>query len=502
MVISAIRPSLEINPTRDIPCTQQDIPLFEGLLDHIQRGASRFHVPGHKGHFGAPAPLLEALGPAVFRMDLTELDPIDHLQKPHWIIAQAQDLAAEAFAADKTFFLVNGSTSGVVSMLLSSLGDGDEVILSRTSHRSAYGGLILSGAIPHYIHAPYQNEMGIPGQITSYLMETSLRKHRSAKTVLVTSPNYYGLSADSRALSELVHSYGLPYLQDEAHGAHFTFHPRFEEPAMKAGADMVVHSAHKTLGSLTQSSLLHWHDGRIALERVRSVLRMMQSTSPSYLLTASLDATRWQMVNFGQELWEGAIELAEMARQEINAMSPLRCFGQEVVGQAGVHALDPTKLTIHFQQLGITGYHALELLREQGVEVEMGDPWNVLAIVTAGDTEESIASLLNGLRAILESSPGDPSRCKRPPMGMPPIPRQLLSPREAFFAASRRIPLQESVGRACAETITPYPPGIPIICPGEEIDEGIIDYTLQLKDYGADIHGAEDESLEWVRVIS
>jgi arginine decarboxylase len=499
--MNAIQSTLENTATKDSIASQKEIPLLEGLLAHVERGASRFHVPGHKGGNGAPAPFMEAIGSAAFLFDLTELDPIDHLQKPHGIIARAQTLAADAFAAEQTFFLVNGSTSGVISMLLSALGDGSDVILSRSSHRSAYGGLILSGAIPHYIGAPYNTEMGITCPITPGLLQQALHDYANAKAVLVTSPNYYGLAADSRNLANLVHAHGLPFLQDEAHGAHFNFHPRFETSAMRAGADMAVQSAHKTLGSLTQSSLLHWHSGHIPLERLRSVLRMIQSTSPSYLLTASLDATRWQMANFGQELWEQAINLAEEARCEINLMPPLRCFGEEVLSSCGAHSLDPTKLTIHFRELGISGYQALDLLRQHGVEVEMGDPWNILAIVTMGDTEESISSLLDALRSIVAEVDGTPVKCKCPPLGMPPIPRQLLSPRQAFYASSCRIPLREAVGRACAETITPYPPGVPIICPGEEIDEAIIDYTLQLQDYGADIHGAENESLEWIRVI-
>ncbi len=478
------------------------IPLLDGLLAFLEKEQTPFHVPGHKGGKCAPLPLLEFLGPAVFRLDLTEIEPLDHLANPGGIIKRAMELAAKAFNADQTFFLVNGSTVGVLTIILSMAAPGEEILLSRASHLSACGGLILSGAIPRYVRPTFQKDFGFWLPLTASELEQNLLENPGTRAVFLTSPNYYGVCSNLEEIVNLTSACNLKVGVDEAHGAHFPFHPLFPPTAMEAGVDLSVQSAHKTLSSFTQSSFLHWKEGNIPLNCVKSALRLLQSTSPSYLLLVSLDASRWQMEQKGEEFFQKAIELTQEAKKEINRIPGLRTLEEKYLGPQKSWGLDPIKLTINLHEAGFSGFQAARILRKCGVEVELADSWNVLCLVTGGDSEETIEQLVGSLRDLHKY--GNEQVGHSPDLEIlepPSLPHQVLTPREAFFSSSEVVPFREAEGRICAEIITPYPPGVPILCPGEEISAESIEYTLEIKECGAEIQGAEDSELRWVRVI-
>jgi arginine decarboxylase len=461
------------------------------------------HIPGHKGGSGAPSPFIEFLGSNVFRLDLTEITPLDNLLTPRGIIKEALELATDAFGSDQTFFVVNGTTGSILTMFFASLNTCEEVIISRSSHRSAIGGLILSGAAPRYLPSKFSWDFGFSFPNSPEEVQAALKKYPSTKAVFLTSPNYYGVTQNNEKMVKICHNHDLPVLVDEAHGAHFLFHEEFPLSAVKAGADLVAQSSHKTLTSFTQSSLLHWHKGLIDLQRVQSSLLILQTTSPSYLLTSSLDASRWQMANFGREIWQKAIELAKTAREKLNKIKGIRCFTGEEIREAGDFFLDKTKLTISFRETGILGIEAERRLRAEGIEVELSDPWNVLCIVTAGDTEDAIEKLIAAVRKI-DKEDGKASRKLRDLEGtpLPPIPEQVLTPREAFQAPHEVLPIKDAAGRTCSEIIAPYPPGIPVLCPGERIETDIISYLLKINEIGLNIHGLEGEEKKWIRVVA
>ena len=498
------RPDYESFLKGEEKTNQKRIPLFEGLLSFLEKKRLPMHIPGHKGGKGAPLPLKEFLGEAVFQIDLTEIAPLDHLLTPRGIIKEALDLATEVFGADQTFFVVNGTTGCILAMLLASVNEGEEIIISRASHRSAIGGLILSGAFPRYLPSRFSWECGFSFPNSPEEVIDALNKYPKAKGIFLTSPNYYGVAQNSDLIVKICHDRGFPVLVDEAHGAHFIFHESFPLSALKAGADLVAQSAHKTLSSFTQSSLLHYKKGRIDPYRLRSALLILQTTSPSYLLTVSLDASRWQMANYGREIFGKALELAEYARTELNSIEGLRCLREEEIRQIGDFFLDPLKLTVNFKESGISGREAERRLREKGIEVELSDPWNVLCLISAGDSQESIDRLIQAFREIKKTN-GEAKKGLKDleRVTLPGIPSQALTPREAFQAKHQLIPLRKAGGRISSEIIAPYPPGIPVLCPGEKIEEDVISYLEKVSQMGLMIHGLEDEGEEkWIRVVA
>lgn len=498
------RPDHELLFKGEAKTDQKRMPLFEGLLSFLKEKRLPMHIPGHKGGSGAPLTLKEFLGENVFRLDLTEIAPLDHLLTPRGIIKEALDLATQAFGTDQTFFVVNGTTGCILAMIFSSVTEGDEIIISRASHRSAIGGLILSGAFPRYLPSKFSWECGFSFPNNLEEVKAALERYPKAKAIFLTSPNYYGVTQDSYSIVKICHEHGLPVLVDEAHGAHFIFHESFPPSALKAKADLVAQSAHKTLSSLTQSSLLHYNKGIIDLHRLQSALLILQTTSPSYLLTVSLDASRWQMVNYGREIWQKAIDLAEYARAELNRIEGLKCLGEEDISKVGDFYLDPMKLTINFKESGISGREAEKMLRKEGVEVELSDPWNVLCLVSTGDTWESIDRLVQAMRRVKQTNGKAPKELRDlEGSTLPGIPEQVLTPREAFQAPHRLIPLKDAVGKISSEIVAPYPPGIPVLCPGEKIEEEVVSYLWKIIRIGLVIHGLEGEGEEkWIRIVA
>ena len=460
-------------------------------------------MPGHK-HAPVGSPLLTALwGDAVFASDFSEMGGIDYLHAPTGPLLEAQRLAARAFGADHTFFLVNGSTAGNQAGILATVREGQRILVPRASHRSVFAALILTGAVPVYAPPSLHPTVAAPLATDPERAAQLARSTTELAAVHLTSPTYYGTCSDVARFAALAHELGAPLLVDEAHGAHFGFDPSLPIPALAAGADLTVQSVHKTLGSLTQSSLLHVREGRVPLPELRAALSALQSSSPSALLLASLDAARAVMDERGRELVGRSVRLATAARHAIRDLPGLWCYGDDLLDGGGVTAYDATKLLVRVSDLGLSGYDAARLLeRDWRVEPELRDPHHVLFTITFADTEESIDRLVTALRELSAAAQSAPRGPAPAPVPLPPTPHMALTPRAGAFAAvAVAVPLPEARGRVAAEMVIPYPPGIPALMPGEVADAETIDYLTQLARRGAAFVGVEDSSLATLRVL-
>ena len=480
---------------------QSQTPLFNALVNHAKRNPIQFHIPGHKKGAGMDSEFRRFIGDNALSIDLINIAPLDDLHNPSGVIAEAQRLAAEAFGADYTFFSVQGTSGAIMAMILSVCKEGDKILVPRNVHKSVMSAIIFAGAKPVFISPVMDKRLGIAHGITTRAVRKALDLHPDAKALLVINPTYYGVAAHLKEIVELAHSRGVPVLVDEAHGVHVHFHERLPLSAMQAGADMAATSVHKLGGSLTQSSVLNVRGGLVNPKRVQSIISMLTTTSTSYLLLASLDAARKQLALHGREMAERAIRLAEDARRRINEIPELWCFGSEILDNEAVYDLDPTKLTVHVAKLGITGYDAEVWLRENcNIEVELSDMYNILCLVTPGDSEEQIDALVSALERLVKEHQN-----QRPANGVnikvPEIPHLSLSPRDAFYADTEMIPLSQAAGRIIAEFIMVYPPGIPILLPGEVITQENINYIREHLEVGLPVQGPEDKTLEHVRVI-
>jgi arginine decarboxylase len=380
--------------------SQTKTPLLDALRDRTNHPHAPFYAPGHKRGQGISGPLVDLFGATVFRSDLPELPELDNLFNPEGAIAEAQDLAAEAFGAKSTRFLANGSTCGIIAAILATCGPGDKIILPRNIHSSAISGLILSGAIPIFVNPEYDRTWDIANSITPEATASALEQHPDAKAVMMVYPTYHGVCGDLRAIAQITHQYNIPLLVDEAHGAHFNFHPNLPEPALSAGADLTVQSIHKTLGAMTQASMLHVKGDRIDIQKLNRALQLVQSTSPSYILLASLDAARQQIALHGEQLMTKTLLLAEKARSRISLIPGLSVL--EPLNTPGFAALDRTRLTVKVSDLGITGFAADEILHsELAVTAELPMPQHLTFIISLGNTETDIDNLVKAL-TILE----------------------------------------------------------------------------------------------------
>ncbi|KZM54387.1 MULTISPECIES: aminotransferase class I/II-fold pyridoxal phosphate-dependent enzyme [Aeribacillus] len=482
--------------------SQHDTPLFTGLLEHIQKNPIQFHIPGHKKGAGMEPKFREFIGHNALAMDLINIGPLDDLHSPKGIIKEAQKLAAEAFGADHTFFSVQGTSGAIMTMVLSVCGPGDKIIVPRNVHKSVMSAIIFSGASPVFIHPEVDKNLGISHGITTESVEKALQQYPDAKGLLVINPTYFGISADLKQIVNIAHSYNVPVLVDEAHGVHIHFHDKLPLSAMQAGADMAATSVHKLGGSMTQSSILNVREGLVSPDRVQSILSMLTTTSTSYLLLASLDAARKQLATKGYELLEQTIQLANQTRYEINKIDHLYCVGEEILGTNATYDYDPTKLIISVKELGITGYDAELWLREHyNIEVELSDLYNLLCLITPGDTEYETSLLIKALRALSKEFSHQANKQAEVSVLLPDIPVLALTPRDAFYAETEMVPFEQSVGRIIAEFVMVYPPGIPIFIPGEIITKENLHYIRKNLDAGLPVQGTEDPTLSYIRVI-
>lgn len=481
---------------------QYKTPLFTGLVEHVQKNPIQFHIPGHKKGAGISSEFREFIGDNALSIDLINISPLDDLHHPHGIIKEAQELAAEAFNADHTFFSVQGTSGAIMAMIMSVCGPGEKIIVPRNVHKSVMSAIILSGAKPIFIHPEIDPVLGISHGISTESVEKALSKHPDAKGLLVINPTYFGIAADLKQIVDIAHRYNVPVLVDEAHGVHIHFHDKLPLSAMQAGADMAATSVHKLGGSMTQSSILNVKEGLISPSRVQAVLSMLTTTSTSYLLLSSLDVARKQLVTRGKELIDNAIQLAEDTRRRLNQIEGLYCVGEEILGTKATYDLDPTKLIIYVKELGLTGYEVEVWLRENyNIEVEMSDLYNVLCIITFGDTKKETDVLVEAFSELAKIQRNKPYKLKEVPVYVPNIPKLALSPRDAFYAETEFVPFERSKGRIIAEFIMVYPPGIPIYIPGEVITEDNLNYIKECINAGLPVQGPEDETFRYLRVI-
>ncbi len=481
--------------------SQLETPLFDALLKHRNRHPIQFHIPGHKKGQGMDPAFREFVGDNVLSIDLINIAPLDDLHSPKAAIKEAQELAAQAFGADYTFFSVQGTSGAIMAMIMSVVGPGDKILVPRNVHKSTMSAIILSGAIPIFIYPEVDEEFGITHGISAESVEKAIETYPDAKAVLVINPTYFGFAADLKRIVDIAHTSNIPVIVDEAHGIHLKFHDELPISAMEAGADMAATSVHKLGGSLTQSSVLNVREGLVSVSRVQSVLSMLQTTSTSYPLLASLDCARRQLAVHGYDLIDQAIRLAKEARKRINKIPHLKVAGREKLHSSATFDMDQTKLLISVKDLGITGHQAEEWLRQNAnIEVELSDLYNILCLVTLGDTKKEINLLINALQRMSQTF--DSEACvKETEVNVPDIPALAMTPRDAFYSSTEVIPFKDSAGYICAEFIMVYPPGIPIFIPGEVITEENIKYIQMNIEAGLPVQGPEDASLQTIRVI-
>ncbi|WP_027084163.1 aminotransferase class I/II-fold pyridoxal phosphate-dependent enzyme [Cohnella panacarvi] len=480
----------------------QRTPLFDALRKHAEQNPVQFHIPGHKKGSGMDPEFRDYIGPNVLNIDLINIAPLDDLHQPVGVIQEAQRLAADAFGADVTYFSVQGTSSAIMTMILSVCGTGDKIIVPRNVHKSVLSAIIFAGARPVFLSPVRDRNLGIDHGVTTRSVRRALERHPDAAAVLIINPTYFGVCTHLKEIVDLVHEYDIPVLVDEAHGALIHFSEKLPLSAMQAGADIAATSVHKLGGSMTQSSILNLQGNLVNPQRVQTIMSLLTTTSTSYPLLASLDTARRQLALRGQELADRTVALACSAREAVNGIPGLYSFGEELLGEEATFDFDPTKLTVHVRKLGITGYDAENWLREHfNLEVEMSDMYNVLCLITPGDDESSIAILLQALQALSDAHIGQATSIQEVVIEIPEIPHLSLTPRDAFYGETELVPFRESAGRIIAEFIYVYPPGIPILLPGEVISQENIDYIVDHIEVGLPVKGPEDRTIEFVKVI-
>lgn len=474
-------------------------PLFEALKDYHSKNVVPFDVPGHKHGVGI-SEMADYFGSTMLELDVNAMKCLDNICNPIGVIKEAENLAADAYYADHGFFLVNGTTAGVQTMIMSVCQPGDKIILPRNSHKSAITAIILSGAIPVYIQPEVNEDLGIAMGISIESVERAVGRHPEAKAIFLVNPTYYGAITNVKAVVKIAHKYGMAVLVDEAHGAHMNFHPELPQDAIELGADMCAVSTHKTGGSLTQSSLLLLREGIVDVKTVRTTMNLTQTTSASYLLMASIDLARKQLATRGEEMLTEVLRLSRWAREEINKIDGLYAFGKELVGMPGVFDFDETKLGVNVRNIGLTGFEVYDLLRdEHNIQTELGDMYNVLAIISLGDTIESLTTLVNALKEIaVKHRRNEEIKLTKGILKNPDI---IISPRDAYYSEKKIVRLEDAVGEISGESIMAYPPGIPVVTPGERISKEMIEHIKVLKEEKSLLQGTEDSYVNYIKVL-
>ena len=476
---------------------QKRAPIYEALEEFQKKRVVPFDVPGHKRGRGNPE-LVELLGQKCVSMDVNSMKPLDNLCHPISVIREAEELAAEAFGAAHAFLMVGGTTSAVQSMVLSVVKAGEKIILPRNVHRSVMGALVLCGAIPVYVNPDCDERLGIPLGMRVADVEEAIRQNPDAKAILVNNPTYYGICSNLKEIVRLAHEHGMYCLADEAHGTHFYFNENLPLSAMAAGADMAAVSMHKSGGSLTQSSLL-LAGPAMSEGHVRQIINLTQTTSGSYLLLSSLDISRRNLAIRGRDAFQRVIELAEYARGEINEIGGYYAFAGELKNGDSVYDFDKTKLSVHTLDMGLAGIEVYDILRDEyDIQIEFGDLGNILAYLSIGDRMREIERLVGALSEIRR-------RYQRDKLGMLSqeyiAPDVAVSPHEAFYGESESLPIEDTEGRVCTEFVMCYPPGIPILAPGERITAQILRYIRYAREKGCSMTGPEDPEILRLNVL-
>lgn len=480
---------------------QNRAPLWEAIVKYRELNPAVFHVPGHRQGRAVPEPMLNLAGQDFFSIDLTEVPGLDDLHNPQGAIARAQALAAELYGADRTYFSVNGTSGGLMALIMAVCRTGEKICVPRNMHRSVLSGLIWSGADPVYLPPAVIEPFGVAAGVAPGSLQSALADCAAVKGVLAVHPSYYGVTGNLSGLAALAHRHGVPLLVDEAHGAHLHFHRQLPVDALSCGADGVAQSTHKLAGALTQASMVHIQGSRLNRGRLTAAMSMVQSTSPSYILMASLDLARQQLAVKGRDLLQRALELAWETRQGITELPGLVLLGQEHLGGGGASALDPTRLTVNVTGLGLNGYQAAEYLRQrQGVQVEMADQRNIVAVISIGTGPADCSRLLAGLSGLVRDNRPGTGLISSAPVKLP-VPEKILTPRQAWLADSQAVPLEQARDRISAETVAAYPPGIPAICPGEAVTAEVQEYLIYLRRCRIPVQGPADAALNTLQVL-
>ena len=478
-----------------------NLPLLNQLQKLIQNPDIPFYAPGHKHGKGVSQSLINLLAEKLFQADLPELPELDNLFAPEGVIEEAQNLASYAFGADKTWFLINGSSCGIIASILATCKTGDKIVLPRNVHQSAISGLILSGAIPIFINPEYNHKYNLAYNITPEALKIALDKHPDTKAVFIVSPTYQGICSDIKTIADITHNNHIPLIVDEAHSAHFHFHPDLPPDAISLGADISIQSTHKVLGAISQGSMLHLKGNRVNCNSLNKALQLVQTTSPNYIILASLDAAREQMETEGKKIMERTLNIANFARQELNKIPHISILQDINLPQAGFKYLDNTRLTIFTHKLGISGFELDDLLREEyNITAELPMFKHLAFMITLGNTQKDIESLISAIKDIKPLS----NKSFIFPFNFSLFQQSselTLSPRDAFFATTKVLPLEETIGKISSELICPYPPGIPLLLPGDTIKIDHINYLKQIKSYGGMITGYSDSNFKTLKII-
>lgn len=477
--------------------SQINAPIYEALRKFRRMRVVPFDVPGHKRGRGNME-LTEFLGEDCMNVDVNSMKPLDNLCHPVSVIKDAEMLAAEAFGAENAFFMVGGTTSAVQSMIMYACKSGDKIIMPRNVHRSAINALILTGAVPVYVNPDVNQQLGIALGMSVAQVEQAIRENPQAKAIMVNNPTYYGICSDLKKIVGLAHAHGMLVLVDEAHGTHFYFGENFPVTAMEAGADIASVSMHKSGGSLTQSSFLLMGKN-INADYMRQVVNLTQTTSASYLLLSSLDISRKRLALSGREIFAQTVEMAEYARSEINSIGGYYAYSKELINGDSIYDFDVSKLSVYTLPIGLAGIEVYDLLRDEyDIQIEFGDLGNILAYLSVGDRKRDIERLISAMAEIKRRF-GKSEADMLTQEYISPIVAE--APRRAFYADKISLPLEESAGRVCTEFVMCYPPGIPILAPGELITEDIISYIKYAKEKGCQMTGTEDINIERLNVL-
>lgn len=476
---------------------QKEAPIYEALEYFRKQRVVPFDVPGHKRGRGNPE-LVQLLGEKCVGLDVNSMKPLDNLGHPVSVIRRAEELTAAAFGASHAFLMVNGTTSAVQAMILSVIKAGDKIILPRNVHKSVINALVLCGGIPVYVEAKVNSKIGIALGVTVEEIKRVVDENPDAKALLINNPTYYGIASNLKEIVDICHRKNIKVLADEAHGTHLYFGDNLPISGMAAGADLAAVSMHKSGGSLTQSSIMLCGKS-MDPEYVRQIINLTQTTSASYLLLSSLDISRRNLALRGKESFEKVSRMAEYARNEINALGGYYAYGRDLVDGNSVYDYDITKLSVYTQGIGLTGIEVYDLLRDEyDIQVEFGDIGNILAYISIGDRIQDIERLVGALEDIKRLYEKDSNDLYCGDFIQPEL---VITPQEAFYAAKTPVAIDDLEGKICAELVMCYPPGIPILTPGERITEEIIQYINYAKEKGCSVQGTHDPEVKYINVI-
>ncbi|MDI6641814.1 MAG: aminotransferase class I/II-fold pyridoxal phosphate-dependent enzyme [Elusimicrobiota bacterium] len=476
-------------------------PIFDTLLNHAKRKVVSFHTPGHKNGRAIDRRLKNFTGKNMYYFDVTVFPEVDSLHDPTGPIKKSQELVAKAYGVKQSLFLVNGSSVGNIAMLLASCDAGDSVILSRNCHKSALSGVILSGVWPIWIQPKVDRNLDIIFDSSPEQIEEAIKQFPEAKAVFITSPTYNGVTTDLVKIAEICHRRGKILLVDEAHGPHLKFHKDLPISAVEAGADLCVHSIHKILSALSQGSVLHFDSDVVDFNRTKKIVSMLQTTSPNYLILASIELARQQVVTSGEKMLEKVIRNAEFARKRINQLQNFFCITRKEI-QARQYDMDVTKLTINVTRTGLTGYQIEDILsKEYNIQVDCADLFNLIAIMGIGSDRSDVDKLLKALEEIDRKYHGEE---KNWILDLPSLSTEMVMlPRDVFFSyKTKRVALNKACGHICAQVLTPYPPGIPVLVPGERITKEICEYLSFLSTKDIRVSGQETDELKTIKVVA